>query len=148
MADEYHAEGRDRDAAGTVSIIGPGMKITGEIKCDGTVRIEGRVEGSIQASKSVVVGREGNVAGDITTRDIVVAGSVAGTITGEGRVELQDTCRVEGNVHSPRIKLDEGGQVDGRLHMGHMSGGSRSVPSPKVSDPGQERDGEKPEKDK
>lgn len=128
MLSDYQAEGSNREMGDAVSIVGPGMEIVGEIKCDGTVRIEGRVEGSIEASKSVVVGRDGNVAGDITTRDIVIAGSVAGTITGEGRVELQDTCQVEGNVHSPRIQLDEGGQVDGRLHMGHMSDRSRTAP--------------------
>lgn len=130
MANDYHADGMTRDTGGTVSLVGPGMEIVGEVKCDGTVRIEGRVEGSIEASKSVVIGRDGNVAGDITTRDILIAGSVAGTVTGEARVELQDTCHVEGNVHSPRIKLDEGGQVDGRLHMGHVNG-RRPAPSPK-----------------
>lgn len=133
MANDYRGEGAAREAGGTVSVVGPGMEVVGEVKCDGTIRIEGRVEGSIDASKSVVIGREGNVAGDITTREIVVAGSVAGTITGEARVELQDTCQIEGNVHSPCIKLDEGGKVDGRLHMGHMSGGSRSANAPKAA---------------
>jgi cytoskeletal protein CcmA (bactofilin family) len=131
MANDHHGESAAREASSTVSVVGPGMEVTGEIKCDGTVRIEGRVEGSIEATKSVVIGRDGTVDGDITTRDIVVAGSVAGTITGQTRVELQDTCKVEGNVHGPRIKLDEGGQVDGRLHMGHMGGGSRSTTPPK-----------------
>lgn len=139
MVNDFHTENATRETGGTVSVVGPGMEVVGEIRCDGTVRIEGRVEGSIEASKSVVIGRDGNVAGDITTRDIVIAGSVAGTITGEGRVELQDTCRVEGNVHSPRIQLDEGGKVDGRLHMGHMNGGrkprsSESVESRQMND--------------
>ncbi len=137
MANDYHGESTIRETGGTVSVVGPGMEVTGQIKCDGTVRIEGRVEGSIESLKSVVIGRDGAVAGDITTRDIVVAGSVAGTITGEARVELQDTCQIEGNVHSPRIKLDEGGQVDGRLHMGHMSGGNRSASTPKAANSGQ-----------
>lgn len=107
-----------RDPSEVVSVIGPGMEIIGDIKSDGTVRVEGRVEGSVKAAKSVVVGRDGAVDGDIETQDVVVAGKVVGTITGESRVELQESCRVEGDIRSRRIKLDEGGRVEGRLHMG------------------------------
>jgi cytoskeletal protein CcmA (bactofilin family) len=85
------------------------------------VRVEGRVEGSIKATKSVVVGKDGTVSGDIETQDVVVAGTVAGTVVGASRVELQDTCRVEGDIRSRRVKLDEGGRVEGRLQMGEIS---------------------------
>lgn len=136
MASDYHGKSSIGETDSTVSLIGSGMEIVGEIKCDGAVRIEGRVKGSIEASKSVVIGKKGIVAGDIATQDIVIAGSVTGTITGETRVELQDTCQVEGEVHSPRIKLDEGGQVDARLHMGHMRGAGQSATPPKEITPG------------
>ena len=118
MARDSRSEAPGRDMSDVVSVIGPGMEIVGDIKCDGTVRLEGRVEGSVKASKSVVVGREGSVTGDIETQDVVVAGRVNGTIVGASRVELQDTCHVEGDIRSRRIKLDEGGRVEGRLHMG------------------------------
>lgn len=123
MAREPKGEASARDMSDVVSVIGPGMEIVGDIKCDGTVRVEGRVEGSIRATKSVVVGKGGKVAGDIETQDVVVAGSVVGTVTGSSRVELQDTCRVEGDIRSRRVKLDEGGQVEGRLQMGTGAAG-------------------------
>lgn len=118
MAKESRSEAGGRDPSDVVSVIGPGMEIVGDIKSDGTVRVEGRVEGSVTAAKSVVVGRDGIVDGDIITQDVVVAGRVAGTISGESRVQLQESCRVEGDIRSRRIKLDEGGRVEGRLHMG------------------------------
>lgn len=118
MAKEERRDGPGRDMSDVVSVIGPGMEIVGDIKCDGTVRVEGRVEGAIRAKKSVVVGKDGTVEGDIETQDVVVAGTVTGTVAGASRVELQDTCRVEGDIRSRRIKLDEGGRVEGRLHMG------------------------------
>jgi cytoskeletal protein CcmA (bactofilin family) len=130
MADDYHRESTTRETNNSISVVGPDMEIVGDIKCGGTVRIEGRVKGSIEAAKSVVIGKDGTVTGDITTREIVVAGSIKGTIVGESRIELQDTCRIKGNVHSPRIRLDEGGQVDGRLHMGHMHGDGQSATPP------------------
>ena len=113
--------GRDvppRELGDVVSIIGPGMKIVGDCSSDGTIRVEGHVEGSVKASKSVVVGKDGVVLGDIVTQDAIVAGRVNGSVKADSRVELQATCRVEGDIRSRRIKLDEGGTVDGQLHMG------------------------------
>lgn len=142
MAREPRGDAQPRELSDVVSVIGPGMEIVGDIKCDGTVRVEGKVEGSIHATKSVVVGKGGTVSGDIETQDVVVAGSVNGTIVGASRVELQDTCRVEGDIRSRRIKLDEGGQVEGRLQMGKAAkkataeGGAPKAPGPAAPEPG------------
>jgi len=125
MAREAKSEA-PRELSDVVSVIGPGMEITGDIRCDGTVRIEGRVHGGIRATKSVVVGKGGRVEGDIETQDVVVAGSVVGTVVGASRVELQETCRVEGDIRSRRIKLDEGGQVEGRFQMSKVDAAASS----------------------
>ena len=110
--------GSPRELGDVVSIIGPGMKITGDCESDGTIRVEGSIEGSVKAAKSVVVGKDGLVVGDVTTQDAIIAGRVNGSVTAESRVELQASCRIEGDIRSRRVKLDEGGQVDGALHMG------------------------------
>ncbi|MEJ2481699.1 MAG: polymer-forming cytoskeletal protein [Gemmatimonadota bacterium] len=110
--------GSPRELGDVVSIIGPGMKITGDCESDGTIRVEGSIEGSVRAAKSVVVGKDGLVVGDITTQDAIVAGRVNGSVTAESRVELQASCRIEGDIRSRRVKLEEGGQIDGSLHMG------------------------------
>lgn len=120
-----------KELGDVVSIIGPGMKIVGDCSSDGTIRVEGQVEGSVKAGKSVVVGKDGTVKGDITTQDAIIAGTVDGSVNAESRVELQSTCRVQGDIRSRRVKLDEGGQVDGQLHMGasatSRSGGARAA---------------------
>jgi cytoskeletal protein CcmA (bactofilin family) len=110
--------GTPRELGDVVSIIGPGMKVVGDCESDGTIRVEGSVEGSVKAAKSVVVGKDGLVVGDISTQDVIVAGRVHGSVTAESRVELQSTCRIQGDIRSRRVKLDEGGQVDGQFHMG------------------------------
>jgi cytoskeletal protein CcmA (bactofilin family) len=107
-----------RELGDVVSIIGPGMKVVGDCSSDGTIRVEGRVEGSVKAAKSVVVGKDGMVKGDIVTQDAIIAGRVNGSVSAESRIELQASCRVQGDIRSRRVKLDEGGQVDGQLHMG------------------------------
>lgn len=100
-----------------ISIIGQGMTIVGDCQTDGTIRVEGRVEGTIRAGKSVVVGRSGEVVGDIYTQDAVISGRVSGSIVAESRLELQATCSVEGEIRSRRILLDEGGRFNGSVQM-------------------------------
>jgi len=107
-----------RDAV--ISIIGPGMRVVGDCETDGTLRIEGRVEGTVRASKAVVIGKDGVVEGDVLTQDAIVGGKVNGKIVAESRLELQATCLVEGEIRARRIKLDEGGQVNGSVFVGDL----------------------------
>jgi len=127
------SEDRTRDVSEVVSVVGSGMKVTGDCVTDGTLRVEGRVEGTIRAAKAVVVGEGGVVSGDIQTQDAVVAGTVQGSIAADSRVELQSTCRIEGDIRSRRVKLEEGGQVDGRLEMGRAGGSGARSGSPQHS---------------
>lgn len=103
---------------GTISIIAPGTRIKGDCETDGTLRVEGIVEGMIRAAKAVVVGKDGVVTGDITTQDAVIGGKVTGTVTAESRLELQATCVIDGEIRARRVKLDEGGRVNGKVAMG------------------------------
>jgi cytoskeletal protein CcmA (bactofilin family) len=103
-----------------ISIIGPGMRVVGDCETDGTLRIEGKVEGTVRAAKAIVVGKDGIVEGDVITQDAIVGGRVNGKVIAESRLELQATCSVEGEIRARRIKLDEGGQVSGSVHIGEV----------------------------
>lgn len=123
----------DRDASDVVSIVGPGMTVEGDCSTEGTVRVEGRVEGTIRAAKAVVVGEDAEVVGDIRTQDAVVAGRVEGTIVAESRLELKASSRVEGDIHCRRVTLEEGGYVEGRLAMGETGPSREEARSPQPS---------------
>ena len=122
---------RDRNNNGNppesvISIIGPGMKVVGDCQTDGTLRIEGTVEGSVRAGKAVVVGKEGLVDGDVHTQDAVISGRILGTLVADSRLELQATCRIEGKVRARRMQLEEGAMLNGTVEMGETrtSGGA------------------------
>lgn len=117
-------DGRSGEAGDVVSIIARGMRVEGDCSTEGTLRVEGRVEGSVQADKAVVVGSDGVVVGDVRTQDAVVAGRIDGSIVAESRLELQAGSRVEGDIRSRRVKLEEGGVVDGKIQMGRKGGAS------------------------
>ena len=105
---------------GVISIVGAGMRVVGNCETEGTLRIEGAVEGTVRAGKAVVVGKDGVVVGDIVTQDAIIGGKVEGTVVAESRLELQATCVIQGQIHARRIKLDEGGRINGEIHTGEV----------------------------
>jgi cytoskeletal protein CcmA (bactofilin family) len=113
-----------------ISIIGPGMRVIGDCETDGTLRIEGTVEGTVRAGKAVVIGKDGTVKGDVITQDAIVGGRVTGAVVAESRLELQATCVVDGEIRARRIKLDEGGRINGTIITGEIrDGGTTSAPA-------------------
>ncbi|MDH3205745.1 MAG: polymer-forming cytoskeletal protein [Gemmatimonadota bacterium] len=115
-----------------ISIIGPGMTVVGDCQTEGTVRVEGVVEGSISAGKAVVIGKQGKVIGDVRTQDAVISGHVKGTLIAESRLELQATCQIDGEVHTRRMQLEEGAVLNGTVQMGDKrkaAGASSGTPA-------------------
>jgi cytoskeletal protein CcmA (bactofilin family) len=101
----------------TVSVLGGGMTVTGDVTGEGELRIEGRVEGSVKTNGRVIVESTGEVEGGIEAGEVVASGKVSGKITAKGAVRLKNGCKVEADVHAPTIELEEGGTVNGRLEM-------------------------------
>ena len=101
-----------------ISIIGPSMKVVGDCHTDGTIRVEGTVEGSVNAGKAVVIGKQGLVRGNVVTQDAVISGRVEGSLVAESRLELQATCQIEGEVRTRRMQLEEGAVLNGTVQMG------------------------------
>ncbi len=133
--------GRDRgrgslEPSETISIVGPGMTFIGDCETDGTIRVDGRLEGSIRAGRSVMVGPGGVVTGDVHARDATVAGTVNGTVVAESRLDLQETSRLDGEVFARTVRVGEGAVLNGAVHMGEdalaKSGRGRSGDKPSL----------------
>jgi cytoskeletal protein CcmA (bactofilin family) len=96
--------------------ISENTSICGELKCDGNLRIEGLVEGTIECAGNVIIGVKATVRADIRARNVSVQGVVEGGIDGD-RVEVLTGGRVEGDVTVVDLLLDEGGVVRGHVIM-------------------------------
>jgi cytoskeletal protein CcmA (bactofilin family) len=117
---------------GSISIIAAGMKITGDIDTDGVVKVEGRVEGSIRAGRQVLVGRQGEVKGDIMTREAVIGGKVQGTINASERLEVQGTSTVIGDINTKAIAVIEGGKINGSVRISDVAMTEQALRTPRV----------------
>jgi cytoskeletal protein CcmA (bactofilin family) len=103
---------------GGLSIIAVGMTIHGDIDSNGTVKVEGTVDGNVLARNQVLVAKGGVVRGDIEVREGVVGGAVYGAIRATDRVEVQPGASVHGDITTKRIAIAEGGILNGQIRMG------------------------------
>jgi len=113
-------------AATSLSIVGLGMTVRGDLETEGVVKVEGTVEGHVSAGQQVLVAKGGVVHGDIETTEAVVGGAVRGSVTARERVEVQAGAAIDGDVTTRRIAVAEGATLNGQIKMGE--GGP--LPSP------------------
>lgn len=99
------------------SLLDSQLSIAGDLTTTGSLRVEGRLEGTIRGADSVVVGVGAVITGDIHAREVIVGGTITGDIHAAERVELQATAIVTGDVHTGSVLVQEGGVVNGRVIM-------------------------------
>lgn len=88
-----------------VTIIGVETQIQGTIRTKGSIRIDGKVEGSIDEAAGVIIGPTGQIHGDVAATSVVVGGKVTGNVTAHETLELQPKAHVYGDIHSPQHGL-------------------------------------------
>jgi cytoskeletal protein CcmA (bactofilin family) len=99
--------------------IGQGVVIEGRITSSQDLRIDGRVEGTIEVGNHVLmVGARAAVKANLVARSILISGTVIGNVTATARVDLQATGSVEGDISSPRLVMVDGAVVNGKVDAG------------------------------
>ncbi len=99
------------------SIIGRGAVLEGKLEVQSSIRVDGRVKGSVKSSDTIVVGKDGVVEGDLTAKNVVVGGKVNGKIDATGRVVLESTSTFTGDLKTGKLVIDEGAVFDGQCSM-------------------------------
>lgn len=100
-----------RAGADSVSTLGHGMVITGNIVCAGSLHISGRVIGDIHASH-LVISDEARVEGKIIAPETIIRGEFHGTIQ-SNNVKLQSTAVVEGEIFNKTLAIEQNAMFEG-----------------------------------
>jgi cytoskeletal protein CcmA (bactofilin family) len=102
---------------GEVTVVGPGARLEGTVVSAGSLRIDGSVKGQINADGDVVLSQQSQVEADIRAENVTVAGRFVGNIVVKGRAELARGGRIEGDVTSKVLVIQEGGTFSGQSIM-------------------------------
>jgi len=96
----------------------PDCKITGTVKFDGPMRVDGKVDGKIITDNGdLVIGETGTVNADINTKSAIVEGRVDGKITASGKVVLKQKAHLIGNLQAKTLVVEEGVVFVGRCNV-------------------------------
>jgi len=99
------------------SVLGPTLRFKGELTADEDLLIQGQLEGSIEHTRSLTIGTEGGVKGNIRARTVIIDGTVEGDVHGVEAVTVRETARVRGNIFAPRVGLADGAKFTGKIDM-------------------------------
>lgn len=100
-----------------VTVVGQGARLDGTVVSTGSLRIDGRVTGKINADGDVLLSSNSQVEADIQAQNVTVAGRFKGNIVAKGTAELARGGRVEGNITSKSLMVAEGAFFSGQSVM-------------------------------
>jgi cytoskeletal protein CcmA (bactofilin family) len=105
-------------SSGEQATIGKSLVIKGEVSGSESLYIDGKVEGAISLpGNRVTVGRNGQVAANISAREIVVLGKVRGNVTASDRVDIRSEGSLTGDVTAQRISIEDGAFFKGGIDI-------------------------------
>jgi cytoskeletal protein CcmA (bactofilin family) len=119
------------------SIIGPDLKIKGDLISNGDLQIDGSVEGDI-VSRTVTIGEGADVRGAVSGESVRVCGSVTGQVKGT-TVTLAKTAKVNGDVLHQTLSIEPGAFFEGqcrRIDSTQSGGAKSSAPTPAAAQTG------------
>ncbi len=143
-------ERKDRDMAenGEVTIVGAGARLEGNVGSAGNLRIDGQVKGQINADGDVVLSPQSQVEADIRSQNVSVAGRFKGNILVKGKAHLARGGRIDGNITSKTLVVEEGGIFHGQSNMDAGAGsGSPSTQAAQQSAGSAPKEGEEKKPD-
>lgn len=107
-----------RAAAREPAMIGPSIRIDGDVRGEEDLLIDGEVTGTVQLKgNNLVIGGQGRVRANVYAQSIDVEGLMEGDLFGSERVNVRKSAQVTGNITAPRVSIEDGAQFKGSIEM-------------------------------
>lgn len=100
-----------------VSIVGSNSTFSGDIECEGSIRIDGMQEGNIKATGNVLIGPQGVVKGNVEGLNVQVAGTIYGNVRAQEILRILSTAKLFGDIEVRSFVADEGAIFQGKCKM-------------------------------
>ncbi len=100
-----------------LTIISSGVVLEGKLKCSGNIRVDGTINGDINAAGNITIGNSGKVIGEIYAKDITIGGKVEGIVKAENKIILENKSKLQGELITKILVIAAGAQFDGTSRM-------------------------------
>ena len=139
---ERREERKMADKNDEVTIVGAGARLEGNVVSAGSLRIDGQVKGQINAEGDVALSPQSQVEADIRAQNVSVAGAFKGTIVVKNKAHLASGGRIDGNITSKSLVVEEGGVFHGQSLMDGGAASSQAQATAKQSAPAETKGSE------
>lgn len=106
---------------GQVNMVGQGTAVEGTLHAENDIRVSGRVIGKLRVDGKAMIAQEGMIEGELKAQNADIAGSIQGEIEVEEQLVLKSSARVDGNIQTERLVVEEGAIFTGECQMGEAS---------------------------
>ena len=104
------------------TLIGEGSHIEGHINSSSSAKIEGKLNGTVNVSETLIIGENGKVFGDINAKHLIVYGNVEGKVK-SGFLELKEKGNLKGDIIAETVLFEKGGIFNGNCEMNKSESG-------------------------
>ena len=111
---------------GAPCVLGPTLHFKGELYGEEDLDFQGQLEGSIEHTRSLSIGKEGSVKGNIRAKFVIIEGKVDGDVYATESVSVRQSAKVTGNIFAPRVGIADGAHFTGRIDMNHKGVASKA----------------------
>lgn len=99
------------------SVVSAECYFQGTLSVQGSLRVDGKLEGSVDNARQVIVGEGGKIIGDVTGQTVVCGGDIEGNVCAE-MVEVLAKASVKGDIRAKKMIVEEGGRIEGLCKIG------------------------------
>ena len=99
------------------TFLGKDASFKGELSFKGTLCIDGKFEGQITTSDTLIIAKEGIIEANILAGTVICEGLVKGNIIASTKVELRPNSNIIGDIQSPALTIEVGARLDGKCNM-------------------------------
>ena len=99
------------------AFLGKGTEFKGVLSFDGTIRVDGRVEGEVISKDTLIAGDSAHLQGEITVGTIISSGKIVGNLTATQKAHIIAPGSIEGNIKTPKLIIEEGVAFNGQSEM-------------------------------
>jgi cytoskeletal protein CcmA (bactofilin family) len=99
------------------AFLGKGTEFKGVLSFEGTIRVDGKVEGEVISKDTLIAGDGAFLQGEISVGTIISSGKIVGNVNASQQVHLLAPANIQGNIKTPKLIIEEGVTFDGKCEM-------------------------------
>lgn len=119
-----------------INLISSGTEITGDIKSQGDIRIDGTLVGNLMTRGKVVIGNTGKVKGEVNCKNSEISGEIEGKILVSQLLTLKVTARINGDIVTNKLSIEPGSRFTGNCNMSETDESAKKSGQPEKRESG------------